>query len=81
MFGTTSKITERCVNEVLPIFEKNIKEMVSIITKWWDAFRAAVIPKKWEHYARYSKRARIRKKYNDKIQQRWESVKEGLCIG
>ena len=46
------------------------RELAESISGTWRAIgRIGNVPAKWLHYANNSKRARIRKKYHDKIQR------------
>lgn len=46
-----------------------IGKLTSFVSRAWDAIATACAPPKWRHYALHAKRARVRKKYRDRIRR------------
>ena len=46
-----------------------IGKLASFVSEAWDAIATACAPPKWRHYALHAKRARVRKKYRDRIRR------------
>jgi hypothetical protein len=46
-----------------------IGKLASFVSEAWDTIATACAPPKWRHYALHAKRARVRKKYRDRIRR------------
>ena len=58
-------VIDAIIEAITPV----IRAVADIVTRLWDAIARAVVPPKWWHLYKHSKKARIRKKYRKRISE------------
>lgn len=61
---------DRVIVQIRQFFDQFLPTMISL----WERVKRSIVPAKWDHLSKYTKKARTRKKYRNRIERAYKDL-------